>query len=687
MLAVGSAAPVLALVGWLLAGLPLALAGWFSPWAMWPAGVALAAATVWYGLRRLPETVPATALQTGAVLAVTAASGVLNAILHTEQLIVRRDPASYAQYTIWLAGHGRVPIPADAAAFGGPDPALRFDSMGFYLQDGVIVPQFMPGTPILNAAAQWLGGVGGLLLAPPVLGALAVLVFAGTVARLAGARWAPLAALTFAVCLPILYTSRSIFSEIPSLILLFGGMTLMLDARFRVRSGLTGVGYLPADRDEQPAGAMRSALLAGLAFGLALLVRIDGLRDVLPVLAYGGVLIALDRVSRGEGKRIFPDGRLGVPLLVGLGVGSACGFVAGYFLARPYLEYLSGSLVPLVAVCAVVLVLTAVGAAFAPRITWRSVRWLPEIAAGLVGLILVAFAVRPWLETVRRTPTTPEDELTARFIEATQLANGLPIDRERLYYEDSLYWVVWYVGVPVVVLATLAAAVLVRRMARGRGFVWLLPLAIIGWTTVTTLYRPAITPDHPFAARRLVPIVLPGLILLAVWGLRRLRDRARKSGYGSRLLLAAGALLIVVPAAVTSIGTAFTPIERGEAAAVAGLCAAIPPDAPVLIVERVTGDRYTQLIRGQCGHPAARVALPGAADVAAEADVRRLVAATRATGRVPVLLAAESDQLARYGHPVQALGLVTRQDERSLTHPPDGTWTLTTNVWLAVPDN
>ena len=68
---------------------------------------------------------------------------------------------------------------------------------------------------------------------------------------------------------------------------------------------------------------------------------------------------------------------------------------------------------------------------------------------------------------------------------------------------------IWYVGIPVVILATLAAAVLTRRLVRGGEFGWLLPLAVIGWTTFTTLYRPAITPDQPWASRRLVPIVIP----------------------------------------------------------------------------------------------------------------------------------------------------------------------------------
>ena len=662
-------------------------------------GLLVAALLCRYGLRRLPKTVEATARQTAAVVAVALASGIFNGLFHSEQLIIRRDPSTYAQYALWLAGHGSLPIPLQEAAFGGRDLALHFDSMGLYDFGGAVVPQFMPGSPMIVAVGDWLGGVPGLVLVPPLLGALAVLVFAGVVARLVGARWAPLAALVFAVSLPILYTSRTTFSEIPSLILLFGGLALLLDAEARLRSGVTGLGSPPIrplgaeptgpsgveprlsgvdlsgaepiglsgvestglsgaepigslgaestghsgvelidPSGAEPVGlsgeepgrvrparsdAVIGAVLAGLVFGLAVLVRIDGLRDVLPVFVYAGLLIALRRVGARD------EGRLGAPLLCGLAAGAALGFAAAYLLSRPYLDYLSGSLKPLLAICGAVLLLTLVAAVLAPRIAVvlrraAGIRRLPEIAGGLVVLVMVAFAVRPWLQTVTRQPTTPEDRLNYKFIEKIQQVNGLPMNGARLYYEESLSWVIWYVGIPVVILATLAAAVLTRRLVRGGEFGWLLPLAIIGWTTFTTLYRPAITPDQPWASRRLVPIVIPGLILLAVWGLRWARDKARRSGYGltpQKGIVAVGAALLLIPPALTSGGTAFTPIERGERAAVEGMCAAIPARASVLIVERVTGDRLTQVVRGTCGVPTARVRHPP--------EVRRLPRAHR----------------------------------------------------------
>ncbi|WP_169729425.1 hypothetical protein [Thermoactinospora rubra] len=663
VLAVSSVLPALAVAGWLLAGLPLLLLGAFRPLPAFALGLAAIALLAWAALRRtpgkpdMPETLDATAGQVAAVFAVAAGSGLFNALLHSEQLIVRRDPATYAQYAIWIAEHGGLPIPRQEDAFGGPDPALVFGSVGFFERPEGVVPQFMPGPPLLFAAGQWLGG---LLVSPAVLGALAVLVVAGVVARLAGARWAVPAAAAFAVSLPVLYTSRTTFSEIPSLILLLGGLALLHDARDRTR-----------------------VALAGLVFGLAVLVRVDGLRDVLPVLAYAGLLLALGRVRRsGPGT--------GIALLGGLTLGAGLGFLAAYLLAGPYLSYLSRSVVPLLWICAAVLALTVLGTALAPRLArLRPPKRLPELAAAGVVLLMAGFAVRPWVQQVHREPVTPEDVLTADFIEQIQRANGLPVDGRRLYFEDSLYWVVWYVGVPVVVLATVAAAVLVRRLLRdGASFEWLLPLAVVGWTTVTTLLRPEITPDHPWASRRLVPVVVPGLIALAVWGLAWARDKARRMGYGTRhqkALAALGVTLILVPGAVTSIGTAFTPVGRGEPAAVRAMCARIPANASVLIVERVTGDRLTQVVRGMCGVPAAKVRRREGADVPPREEVTRLIGRVRSAGRVPVLLAAEAWQLSPYGTPQQVMALATRQDGRYLTKPPSGTWRLGVTVWMCRP--
>ena len=86
------------------------------------------------------------------------------------------------------------------------------------------------GLPMLLAGGFWTSGTGGGAVIAPILGGLAVLSFGGLVGRLAGRRWAPAGALVLALTLPELFTSRDAFSETAVQVLLFGGLSLVIDA-------------------------------------------------------------------------------------------------------------------------------------------------------------------------------------------------------------------------------------------------------------------------------------------------------------------------------------------------------------------------------------------------------------------------------------------------------------------------
>ena len=91
-------------------------------------------------------------------------------------------------------------------------------------------------------------------------------------------------------------------------------------------------------------------------------------------------------------------------------------------------------------------------------------------------------------------------------------------------------------------LAGFGAAILIRRCLRdllswrdasGTGLNWALPLAIVLVGSAAVLWQPFTVPDQPWASRRLVPVVIPGLILLATWAAAWLNRRARDSGAGA----------------------------------------------------------------------------------------------------------------------------------------------------------
>lgn len=667
--------PALVVMAWLLAGLPLLLAGVFTPLLMVAVAVPLAALLVVFGLRWVPdrwqsglaapgpghERTPWWAL--AGVVAVAVAFGVHQMIYHSQQIIVLRDPASYIQFGYWIAHHGSLPIPQSRAAFGGTHHVLSFGSAAFYQVGNTIVPQFMAGLPMILAAGFWIGGVGSAVALAPVLGALAVLTFGGLAARLVGPRWAPLAALVLALSLPEQFTSRSTYSEPVVQILFLGGLCLVIDS-------------LEAGK----AGARVTAALGGLALGLTVLVRIDGASDILPVIAYCGLLLV--------GRR-----RQAMPLTAGLVAGTLLGGIDGFVLSRPYLAAIKSSLDPLLLAVGAVVVVTAVAVLVLRNRGLPEVRgnWLPNAAAAAAFAVLAAFTIRPYVQTVRSSQPI-------RYLARYQREQHLPIDPYRQYSEISLHWVIWYIGVPAVLLGTLGAALLARRCLRGRMPTWTLPLMIFAWTIVTTLYRPAIIPDHPWASRRLVPAVLPGFILLALWASSWLAGWLRERQYDRVLrggLLAGCAAVLVLPTAMTAFGLGirtggpqgirpvvhglgFRTTWAGEIRAVDRLCAAIPRDSSVVMTDHSTS-RLAEVVRGMCGVPVAIMSPhPG--------TVEQVVQGIEQAGRRPVFLAGKASELAPYGGPAtKVMALRTQGDGHSLTVPPMLTRTLRIDVWMWEP--
>jgi hypothetical protein len=643
-------------------------------------------------------------------VAVAAGFAVWQIVMNSQQVIVLRDPGTYLQFAYWIAEHGSTRIPQSLQAFGGAHQGLSFASPGFFQSGTTLVPQYMAGLPMTLAAAVWAGGPLAAAVMAPVIGACAVLAFGGLVGRLAGARWAPAAALVLAVCLPEQYASRSTFSETLAQVVLYGGLCMVVDS-FVLTAGrhtISPAGVPSGVRRvihrswrDGPPPNVALAFLGGLSIGLTVLIRIDGLNEVLPAIPFLGALLVAKKPQA-------------VPFGIGLLIGVGYGFADGYLLSRSYLDSIGSSLRLLAIIALGALALTVIGMGLMSLarargllrtlVSSRPLRWLPEAAAVLTILVLIGFAVRPYLQTVRGET----DPATISYVAELQKLAHLPIDGARQYSEDSLYWVIWYIGVPALLLGALGLAVLARRCVRAllnwrddaAAQVWALPLLIVGWVTVTVLWRPSILPDQPWASRRLVPVVLPGLILAAAWMSAWLKERGRNLGasrLAGSLVAACCVIALLVPPAVTTLGVgltqtangshrptanglAFKRTGAGEYDAVRGLCAAIGPNASVVILDSLTANRFSQVIRGMCATPAARMDSP------TSASVQAVVAGIVRTGRRPVLLGAEESELATYGAvPREVLNLVTTQDSHELTQPPTTTWPIHFVIWMSQP--
>ena len=699
--------PTLLLVAWLVVGLPLLLAGRFFPVPMMLISFPVAVVLIMLVGRELPGRwpgpgsgkraggeagaagAPGSAGAAGApvwaawwglagTVVVAAGFAVWQIRLNSPQFIVARDPGAYLQFGYWIAEHGSLPIPALLGAFGGNHPGLTLSSLGFAGHAGAVAPQLAPGLPMMLAAGLWEHGLPGGALISPLLGACAVLTVGGLTGRLAGPQWAPAGAFLLALTLPEAYVSRSAFTEIFAQVLLFGGLCMVVDSLARQSRLLAGLG--------------------GFALGLTVLVRVGSLWDLLPVIVFLGALLAARRPQA-------------FPLYGGVLAGVTCGLAGCFVLAGPLMSALTPQLGLTGLAAAVFVVVTLAGATVGladpvrrravPLLAGRPLRWLPEAGALFVAAAAVGLLIRPYVQTVRGDASP--------YVAALQRLTGLPVDPGRLYAEDSLYWVIWYLGAPALLLGVAGLALLTRRCLQalitwrdptGMARSWALPLMIIGWGAITALWRPGTVPDQPWASRQLVPVLLPGLIVAAVWVASWLAVRARERGAGTAAVSAAVACFVValaVPSAMTTFGIgmrqgtpgrpaaattglAFQRTSAGELTAVRGLCGQIPGSSSVVFLDSAAATEFTQVIRSMCGVPAAVAA------GATQSQVEAVTGGITQVGRHPVLLATNPSELIPYGtQPRKVLDLTTTQDAHLLTQPPASTWPVRYVLWMSAP--
>jgi hypothetical protein len=644
------------------------------------ASLALGAVLAWLAVRLIPvPPVPAWAVV--GVLVIAVAAGVWAAVTHGEHVAVRRDAGAYATYALSLARFGGVPIDPglDVLGVAATDPFVRVSGAANYqvpvveggqVVDLEIVPQFLVGTPAVLTLGWWTAGWAGLFAVPAAVGAAALTGFGALAAVAAGPRTAVGAAAALALTQPVLLANRQTYSEPLSLLFLVtAGTVLMLAIVAPV-----------------PRAAARLGVLAGALVAANLFVRVDGLREVvllIPVIA----VLALLRHAAARG------------LAVGMSAVAVPAALAATPWDSPYLAQVSDALLPLLAAGAVLAAAAAatvgLGHRLPPGRVAGALRLLPWVAAAgvlVAGLVLVS---RPlWLVDEHYPLLAGVHD----FVRTLQIDQGLPVHPERSYAEHTVTWLSWWLG-PTAVAAGLAAAVALawaggRALTRGELPAWL-PVLVVGVTsTVLTLARPGITPDHPWADRRLVTTALPTVALLAavafswlVGEAARLRD-ARARAAAVAVTAGVGVAALLAPAALATWPVATDRTEVGQPAAAEAVCDELPEDAVLIGVDDPTRVLWGPVLRARCGVPVVGIsANPAAGDY--RLRVGDAAETARENGYTPVALAGATpgprdDLTAALGAQwTPVVQLDTTEPQRWLEQRPDGTRPLRLEVWLA----
>lgn len=490
MLCVGSAA-------WTLALMALAAAGLFYPAWIGAMGWATTAAAVSRApLRQAMRTaLPRWRPSLLAVGAIVLAAGLLYAGFPKQSLLGERDEGIYAQHALHLLRSADSRIDLQALGIAS-DPAVSAiehkrspELPGIYPTGTRWTFQFSSATPVWMAMLGAVLGPQAIFRFNAVIGALNCLAFYALMLRCLppGRRhWAIAALAIFALQPAQVWISRNSLSEPFCAWFVLNGVW---------------VAALAIARRSQSLG-----WAAGLLLGMSALVRIDAV--VFPLTAACAALVfsAVDR-TRGRG---------GARAALSVGAGCLAASVAAmlYFalLVRPYFVGLADLALPaMIAALSCLLgawLYSRVRPAPMPERAWGAAAWLAATA------LLAVFAYAMWIRP---------DVLPYALIESKLVPhlNGM-----RDYREISLRNLSAYLGLWVVLAAGLGAAVAVWRVLRHRA------ATAVDWTmlfllvpTLVYLWRPMISPDHVWAARRWVPAVFPASIAFAAVGIAFLAQR------------------------------------------------------------------------------------------------------------------------------------------------------------------
>ncbi len=566
--------PLVALAGFLVVSVTTTF-GIFHAWLVVPAFV-VAAVLLWF-------VVPVSALastrasQWGAVASLVIAivwfAG--NAPFVAQWFDPSRDPGLYFVHGLWFADHASSPISivrASALAAGIPKLTAELGR----IQGGptnVITIQGGDLLPGVIGAATWLGGLRAALLANLVLGSVGLVALYGAARRLLGPLWALAPQLALGFSLAYMYLARGPYSEI---IMVIVGLAALTWAISGVRSG-----------------SWRDFALAGIFAGVASSARVDGV-----LVAMGAVVVlavaGLGFLPREKRRSTFVGGATFVVFA------AASTFLGVYGLFRnkaSYVRALGEQPIQLWYAAFATVVLFAlfwlVGRFLdARRLSTFWGRAAP-VLAGVVGLILLFWLSRPLWYIGRFAG--PGGLAT---IAALQKEEGLPVDGHRSYEEQTLSWLGWYFGWPMVALAIVGFVLMVVVGVRRRNLPLL--LAAVAPLTVAAVYftRVAITPDQIWAFRRILPVITPGFLIAALVPVALLWRRfASPVTRGVAIALAA---LVAFGPIVTWNGLLLVKDGGNQLTATEAICAAVGDSREVLLLRDGAPINYGLTIKTAC---------------------------------------------------------------------------------------
>lgn len=572
----------------------------------------------------------------------------------SENIFIYRDPGTYAVTSEYVRESPTLRI--DSSALGGVE-GLGRSGAGFstsLLDEKEFYAQGMHLLPVLVGLMGRLTSQETMLYLVPIFGGTALLSIYGFARFVMRPRWAALAVLVLSLSLPFIYFSRDVYTEPIAATFTFGALSLLWLAQSK-RNLL----YWAA---------------AGLVAGAGTLTRIDAYLTLgaLAVFLVFHIIISSDSKRSIKEAAVFTATASVVALLAWL---DFTHLSSGYYhdLRPRFLLQL------FTVVGAVVLGLATTAIAIKTNLfKWidqNTKQWRGAVLFITVLLVAGFFVSRPlWLES--------HHDKKLPIVGGLQSQAGKPVEITRDYAERTAEWVAWYVGPIISIFGVLGIAIAIKRIANGKSLPLVPALFVVVATILVFFNRPSITPDQIWAARRLLPVILPGIVLFGAYALDSISKNKMLMNY--RLLQQLwGVLLLLIIISPLQYSYPFlrSKLYGPQLSQIEQICTALPDKSAVIWigVMSLTAPRTTEAF---CDVPSMGATTGNIEDI----DIEEVAQSLYAKGYTPVI---GTDQHTLHTLPESSSTVLVSQIDyaklpNTLYHPPLDVETLHRAVYMGL---
>lgn len=422
-----------------------------------------------------------------------------NAFFTAQHVFTNRDPGTYTITALHLVERDNLQL--DSQHPFGNTPGVDGSSGGFSINPRDSSEVASQGAHLLPALLGVSGRVNTQLIfrLNVLFGGLALLAVYAFGVQLMKPKWALAAVLTLGLVFPLMYFSRDTYTEPLTMVFTFGGLALLNIAYRAHKSWLW--------------------FLAGLTLAATVLTRIDGYLIIAGVLTATFVYLAAQKSANR--KRAI---RQTLALITGIAVTAVVGFLDIYYLSYSYFLSEWGNIKPELVLIGLILVLGIASTA----IIWRNnstrdglnsfaQKYGVIIFVGLLFVASIGLASRPFWHT--GLADKPVFNVETNSVE--QVA-------QRDYSEITVNWLTWYLGPMAILLSVAGLGLIFREIIVGKKVSFLPFVVVFAATSLLYLVNPSIFPDQIWASRRFLPVVMPGIALLAAFALNSLYEKNRK---------------------------------------------------------------------------------------------------------------------------------------------------------------